>query len=100
MRVLPYRNRRDEVEEGMLLTFVDVTTRQPAPEQQRGLDVGELNHGVQDVLAIVARPGPAGSALRKTADKPESRPSWATCERSATRADLLKRDRLGRRTAE
>ena len=41
----------------MLLTFVDVTTLKAAEEQQRQL-IGELNHRVKNMLAVVTALAP------------------------------------------
>jgi two-component system CheB/CheR fusion protein len=50
-RILPYRNT-DDVVDGVILTFVDVTSLVAAEEQRKTL-VGELSHRVKNALAIV-----------------------------------------------
>ncbi len=52
VRLIPYRNG-DESIEGVVVTFVDVTTLAEAEEHQRTL-IAELNHRVKNMLAVVA----------------------------------------------
>ncbi len=52
MRLLPYRTSEGAVD-GVLVTFVDVTSLAAAEEQQRVLVV-ELNHRVRNMLQVVA----------------------------------------------
>ena len=85
MRILPYRNGRNEVE-GLLLTFVDVTPLKVAEEQQRQL-IGELNHRVKNMLAVVA--ALARQTLRKIADKPECGTFLGRLQALASAYDLL-----------
>ncbi len=63
-RILPYRNN-DNVIDGVILTFVDVTSLVAAEERQKAL-AHELSHRVKNTLAlvcsIVARTVPAGEA--------------------------------------
>jgi two-component system CheB/CheR fusion protein len=91
MRILPYRNGRNEVE-GLLLTFVDVTTLKAAEEQQRQL-IGELNHRVKNMLAVVA--ALARQTLRKIANKPECGTFLGRLQALASAYDLLTRDGWG-----
>ncbi|HEY3910908.1 MAG TPA: chemotaxis protein CheB [Stellaceae bacterium] len=51
-RVLPYRGASDAID-GVLLTFVDVTSLVAAEEQQKVL-AAELSHRVKNTLAVVA----------------------------------------------
>lgn len=51
LRLLPYRNSDFRVE-GVVLTFVDVTTLTQAEAHQRVL-IAELNHRVKNMLAVV-----------------------------------------------
>jgi two-component system CheB/CheR fusion protein len=51
MRILPYRGRNNVID-GVLVTFVNVTTMVRAEEQQRTL-VEELNHRVRNMLTVV-----------------------------------------------
>jgi two-component system CheB/CheR fusion protein len=51
MRMLPYRAHGERVE-GVLVTFVDVTTMVESERQQRTL-VEELNHRVRNMLTVV-----------------------------------------------
>jgi len=51
MRVLPYRGRNDVID-GALVTFVDVTKMVDAEKQQKAL-VDELNHRVRNILAVI-----------------------------------------------
>jgi two-component system CheB/CheR fusion protein len=51
MRVLPYRGRNNVVE-GVIVTFVEVTKIVAAEEQQRTM-IEELNHRVRNVLTVV-----------------------------------------------
>ncbi len=51
MRVVPYMARSDAID-GVLVTFVDVTSLIEAEEHQKTL-VGELNHRVRNMLTIV-----------------------------------------------
>jgi two-component system, chemotaxis family, CheB/CheR fusion protein len=91
MRILPYRSGRNEME-GLLLTFVDVTTLKTAEEQQRQL-IGELNHRVKNMLAVVA--ALARQTLRKSADKPEYGTFLGRLQALASAYDLLTRDGWG-----
>jgi two-component system CheB/CheR fusion protein len=91
MRILPYRNGRNEVE-GVLLTFVDVTTLKAAEEQQRQL-IGELNHRVKNMLAVVA--ALARQTLKKTAEAPEYAAFLGRLQALASAYDLLTRDGWG-----
>ncbi|HZU89458.1 MAG TPA: chemotaxis protein CheB [Stellaceae bacterium] len=63
-RILPYRNN-DNVIDGVILTFVDVTSIIAAEEKQKAL-TGELNHRVKNTLAVVCsivdRTLPSGEA--------------------------------------
>jgi two-component system CheB/CheR fusion protein len=91
MRILPYRNGRNAME-GLLLTFVDVTTLKTAEEEQRQL-IGELNHRVKNMLAVVA--ALARQTLKKTADKPEYATFLGRLQALASAYDLLTRDGWG-----
>jgi two-component system CheB/CheR fusion protein len=51
LRLIPYRNSEVRVQ-GVVVTFVDVTTLVQAEKQQRVL-VAELNHRVKNMLALV-----------------------------------------------
>jgi two-component system, chemotaxis family, CheB/CheR fusion protein len=51
MRILPYRGRNNLID-GVLVTFVNVTTIVKAEEQQRTM-VEELNHRVRNMLTVV-----------------------------------------------
>ena len=51
MRMLPYRSGEDKVD-GVVLTFVDITTLVEGERQQRTL-IHELNHRVRNMLAVV-----------------------------------------------
>jgi two-component system CheB/CheR fusion protein len=53
MRILPYRNG-DDVVDGVLVTFLNVTSVIEAEEQQRLL-VAELNHRVKNMLTVICR---------------------------------------------
>ena len=64
MRILPYRTT-DELPDGVLVTFVNVTEVVAAEEQQRTL-VSELNHRVRNMLQVVI--GLANQTLRRSAD--------------------------------
>jgi two-component system CheB/CheR fusion protein len=50
-RILPYRNS-DNIIDGVILTFVDVTSIVAAEEQQKAL-ASELSHRVKNTLAVV-----------------------------------------------
>ena len=50
-RVLPYRHRNNVID-GIVLTFVDVTNIVAAEEQQKVL-TAELSHRVKNTLAVV-----------------------------------------------
>jgi two-component system, chemotaxis family, CheB/CheR fusion protein len=91
MRILPYRNGRNEVE-GLLLTFVDVTTLKTAEEQQHQL-IGELNHRVKNMLAVVA--ALARQTLKKTSETPEYATFLGRLQALASAYDLLTRDGWG-----
>jgi two-component system, chemotaxis family, CheB/CheR fusion protein len=91
MRILPYRNGRNEVE-GLLLTFVDVTMLKTAEEQQRQL-IGELNHRVKNMLAVVA--ALARQTLKKTSGRPEYTTFLGRLQALAGAYDLLTRDGWG-----
>src|SRR5262249_26692017 len=58
MRILPYRGRNNVID-GVLITFVDVTKIADAEAYQRML-VNELNHSVDNMLAVT------GSTLSQT----------------------------------
>jgi two-component system CheB/CheR fusion protein len=51
MRLLPYRSGEDKVD-GVVLTFVDITTLVEGERQQRTL-IHELDHRVRNMLAVV-----------------------------------------------
>lgn len=51
MRVLPYRTSSSEID-GVVITFVDITTVVAVEEQLRTL-VHELNHRVRNMLSII-----------------------------------------------
>lgn len=51
LRVLPYRTSKDKVD-GVILTFIDVSQMVEAESHQQLL-VGELNHRVKNILAVV-----------------------------------------------
>jgi two-component system CheB/CheR fusion protein len=51
LRVVPYRDQNSVIE-GVVLTFVDVTSLTQAEQHQRRL-IAELNHRVKNMLAIV-----------------------------------------------
>jgi two-component system CheB/CheR fusion protein len=63
-RILPYRNS-DNVIDGVILTFIDVTSIVAAEERQKAL-ASELSHRVKNTLAVVysiaGRTLPAGEA--------------------------------------
>jgi len=52
MRILPYRGRNNVID-GVLVTFFDITKMVEAEEQQRTL-VQELNHRVRNMLTVVS----------------------------------------------
>src|SRR5262249_19227715 len=52
MRILPYRSRNNVIE-GVVLTFFDVTKMSEAESRQRTL-VNELNHRVRNMLSVVS----------------------------------------------
>src|SRR5262249_27126468 len=58
MRILPYRGRNNVID-GVLITFIDVTKMAEAEAYQRML-VEELNHRVRNMLAVI------GSILSQT----------------------------------
>ncbi|HEV8331225.1 MAG TPA: chemotaxis protein CheB [Steroidobacteraceae bacterium] len=64
MRILPYRTT-DEQNDGVLITFVNITEVVAAEEQQRML-VSELNHRVRNMLQVVI--GLANQTLHRSAD--------------------------------
>jgi two-component system, chemotaxis family, CheB/CheR fusion protein len=66
MRILPYRTRNNVID-GVLVTFVNVSNMVRAEEQQRTL-VEELNHRVRNMLTVVG--AIANQTLAKT-DSPE-----------------------------
>jgi two-component system CheB/CheR fusion protein len=69
MRILPYRNRNNVVD-GVLVTFVDVTDMVNAERQQRTL-VEELNHRVRNMLTVV------GAIANQTLSRSESPDKFA-----------------------
>jgi two-component system CheB/CheR fusion protein len=52
MRILPYRGRNDVID-GVLVTFFDITKMVQAEEHQRTL-IEELNHRVRNMLTVVS----------------------------------------------
>ncbi|MDR6773204.1 chemotaxis protein CheB [Azospirillum sp. BE72] len=91
MRILPYRNARSDLE-GLLLTFVDVTSLKEAEEQQRQL-IGELDHRVKNMLAVVI--ALAQQTLKTIANAPECTAFLGRLQAVAGTYDLLTRDRWG-----
>ncbi|WP_395456477.1 CheR family methyltransferase [Azospirillum melinis] len=91
MRILPYRKARNDLE-GLLLTFVDVTSLKEAEEQQRQL-IGELDHRVKNMLAVVT--ALAQQTLKAIAEAPECTAFLGRLQAVASTYDLLTRDGWG-----
>jgi two-component system CheB/CheR fusion protein len=92
MRILPYRSRSNAIE-GVLVTFVNVTTMVKAEEQQRTL-VEELNHRVRNMLAVIG--AIANQTLAKTSDPAEFTDSFLGRIQSMGKAyDLVSREQWG-----
>lgn len=91
MRILPYQNAHSDLE-GLLLTFVDVTSLKEAEEQQRQL-IGELDHRVKNMLAVVI--ALAQQTLKTIAKAPECTAFLGRLQAVASTYDLLTRDRWG-----
>jgi two-component system CheB/CheR fusion protein len=82
MRILPYRTT-DEQNDGVLITFVNVTEVVAAEEQQRML-VSELNHRVRNMLQVVI--GLANQTLHRSADMKQFEQSFMGRVQSLARA--------------
>ncbi|MCW2239155.1 CheR family methyltransferase [Azospirillum canadense] len=91
MRILPYRNARNDLE-GLLLTFVDVTSLKEAEEQQRQL-VGELDHRVKNMLTVIT--ALARQTLKTMAKEPEYAAFLGRLQAISNTYDLLTRDGWG-----
>jgi two-component system CheB/CheR fusion protein len=89
MRILPYRTS-DDVIDGVLVTFIDVTAMIAAEEQQRLL-VAELNHRVRNMLQVVI--GLANQTVQRSKDLEAFQQAFTGRMQSMSRAyDLLSRD--------
>lgn len=91
MRVLPYRNARNDLE-GLLLTFVDVTSLKEAEEQQRQL-IGELDHRVKNMLTVIT--ALARQTLKTLAREPAYAAFLGRLQAISNSYDLLTRDGWG-----
>ncbi len=82
MRILPYRTT-DDLMDGVLITFVNVTEVVAAEEQQRML-VSELNHRVRNMLQVVI--GLANQTLHRSTDMKQFEKSFMGRVQSLARA--------------
>jgi two-component system CheB/CheR fusion protein len=90
VRVAPYRDSALKVE-GVVLTFIDVTSLTNAEIHQRVL-IAELNHRVKNMLAIVI--GIAELTYRSTADAASFKARFVARVQSMARSyELLSRER-------
>jgi two-component system CheB/CheR fusion protein len=92
IRIFPYRGRNNVVD-GVLVTFVNVTNMVKAEQQQRTL-VEELNHRVRNMLTVVG--AIANQTLNRSASPEEFGQSFLGRIRSMGKAyDLVSREQWG-----